>query len=108
MEIVYFDDATAKMLLRKDNNRPVCDKEVFAFDDAGTMHILYKDSEGKTIRDFIIPSDREPEDSCRDIVDKMEASKRKRLQDKYLKITIFALLTAGIICVTLAVLLSLK
>lgn len=108
MERVYFDLATANMLLAKDTKRPVCKEEYFAFDETGYLHIIYKDDKGKTIRDFIIPSDKEPEATQGDIADKLEAQMKADKKKLQMSVAIGGAACICILCFTMALMLWLK
>lgn len=106
MEYVYFDDATSEMLLKMDPERPTDATPNFCMDDSGTLMIRYFDGR-KFVRNFRIPSSKEPEQTQKTVLTTMQDRIERDRTKRKLKALLLCFGIATLLSVTIGIMLSL-
>ena len=104
MERLYLDEATSELLYTKDKNPVTCDSKELAFDEMGTLHLLYYSDKHKILRDFIIPSDPEPGETVSAVKDRMQDRLEKGKATRRVQVFAWTLCSITIIVFTLSIL----
>ena len=97
MERVPLSEDMLRVLASRDDSPVVCDHREFCLDEIGRPHLVYYDSEGKKLRDFMIPSDKPDPPTQTEVLTQLERTKAAWYEKYSLPISI------GIIAVLIVV-----